>query len=153
MINLKLAEYKDGKFQSFLELCKTELLVNYNFEIKINEEGFLFGRDCIIKISHGIICLSEIETFYKDEKDPLNRLGGLFDGRTYGEGDFVLIKDDEDDIYQCYDVYERWHRRKGDVNSSELTDYDNEGYSDEDYRICENQGNLHENPELYEKIK
>jgi hypothetical protein len=93
MINLKLAEYnKDGKFQGLLELCKTQLLVNYNFEIEIDEEGFLLGKDCIIKISHGFDCLSDIETFYKDKKDPLKRFGGLFDGLTYGEGRFVLCE-------------------------------------------------------------
>ena len=108
MINLKLAEYdlKTGKFQGFLKLCKTKLIVNYNFEIEIDEEGFLLGKDCIIKISHGFDCLSDIETFYKDKKDPLNRLGGLFDGRTYGDGRFVLIKDYEDTVTVDYN-YEK----------------------------------------------
>ena len=97
MINLKLAEYnKDGKFQGFLELCKIQLLVNYNFEIEIDEEGFLFGKDCIIKISYGFDCLSDIKTFYKDKKDPLKRCNGIFDGLTYGEGRFILIEDYED---------------------------------------------------------
>jgi len=140
MINLKLAEYnKDGKFQGFLELCKTQLLVNYNFEIEIDEEGFLFGKDCIIKISHGFDCLSDIETFYKDKKDPLNRFNGLFDGRTYGEGKFVLIKDDEDDIIQ---MGEHFYRRQFDDSDDKL-------YYLKAYIL----GNLHENPELYEKIK
>ncbi len=31
--------------------------------------------------------------FYKDEKDPLNRLNGLFDGKTYGKGRFILVTD------------------------------------------------------------
>jgi len=144
MINFKLAEYnKDGKFQGILELGK----------------DFVFGGEVIgfTSENHDEQSFDKypdlIKWFEKDKKDPLNRFNGLFDGRTYGEGQFVLIINDEDDIYQCYDVYERWHRRKGDVNSSELTDYDNEGHSDEDYRICENQGNLHEKPELYQKIK
>jgi hypothetical protein len=143
MINLKLGEYKNKKFKRFLEIGK----------------DFVFGGEVIgfTSENHDEQSFDKypdlIQWFEKDKKDPLNRFNGLFDNRTYGEGKFVLIINDEDDIYQCYDVYERWHRRKGDVNSSELTDYDNEGYSDEDYRICENQGNLHEKPELYQKIK
>jgi hypothetical protein len=158
MINLKVAEYnKDGKFQGFLELCKTQLLVNYNFEIEIDEEGFLFGKDCIIKISHGFDCLSNIETFYKDEKDPLKRFNGLFDGRTYGEGRFVLIQDEDFGVYE-QKFFDKKHEEfgyglnlKGNISCTfkNASSFTGNVYSTSPKLI----GNLMENPELYEKIK
>jgi hypothetical protein len=76
MISLKLAEYnKEGKFKRFLN-CGIE------------DRQFLFG-DKVIRING----LCE-EDYYKDEKDPLNRFNGRFDGITYGEGRFVLIIND-----------------------------------------------------------
>lgn len=33
----------------------------------------------------------DFERIERDEKDPFGRFGGLFDGRTYGKGRFVLV--------------------------------------------------------------
>ena len=77
-MKLRLAEYKDGKFEKFLELG-----------------DFLFGGDFIALTEKmtllGVWGFDEQISFKKDQKDPLNRFDGLFDGRTYGEGRFVLI--------------------------------------------------------------
>lgn len=77
-MELKLAEYKDGKFKRFLELGTR--IDNFGF---CGEEIIIFDTDC-----------KEYDffSFKKDEKDPLNRFNGLFHGRTYGEGRFVLIE-------------------------------------------------------------
>lgn len=67
---LKLAEYKDRKFKSFLELGRDFGYFGNFIQLTLNP-------DCLVN---------------KDKKDPLNYLNGLFDGRTYGEGRFVLIR-------------------------------------------------------------
>jgi len=92
MINLKLAEYKDGKFLRFLKLG--------------NE--FCYGGDYITVATVAKVTISgECDIggcFEKDKTDPLNRFNGLFDGRTYGKGRFVLIMEShikgffEDDV-------------------------------------------------------
>lgn len=126
MINLKLAEYKDGKFERFLELGS-----NYG--------NFFYCGDCIgiwdesPEIKNGKHC-------FKDEKDPLNRFDGLFDGRTYGEGRFVLIENNQDDIYKCQIASEEEIRES----------YRRDGFYTWENRILI--GNLHENPELFLKI-
>lgn len=133
MINLKLAEYdlETGKFVRFLELGN----------------DFLFGGDIIVFHNPSsqnnykyVDCkgLTHID-YKKDEKDPLNRFDGLFNGRTYGKGRFVLIINNQDNINKNieYDGYE-------DVFIYTLgTDIETNFIEPE---------NLHENPELYEKI-
>lgn len=78
-MQLKLAEYKDGKFEKFLELGK----------------DFVFGGEFILLTEKmtllGVWGFGEPFSFKKDEKDPLSRFDGLFDGITYGNGRFVLI--------------------------------------------------------------
>ncbi len=131
MINLKLAEYnKDGKFQVFLEL--------YNICGFQREITFLLGQDSIRIIEHEIF--GDFWNHERDEKDPINRFNGLFDGRTYGQGDYVLIRDDEDDIFKriVFDGYE------------DIFEYSMTKKEDGEWQLA---GNLHENPELYEKIK
>jgi len=132
MINLKLAEYdvKTGKFHGFLEL--------YNLCKFSREITFLLGQDSIRIIEHEIC--GDYWDHEKDEKDPLNRFNGLFDGRTYGQGEFVLIRDDEDDIFKriAFDGYE------------DFFEYSMTKKEDGEWQPS---GNLHENPELYEKIK
>jgi hypothetical protein len=140
MINLKLAEYnKDGKFQGFMELSRTDLSIFISsFDgdpiIDSKGDGFLLGKERVI-VFQGV---SE-RAFMLDKKDPLNRFNGLFDGRTYGQGDFVLIQDDEDDIIQ---MGQHNYQRKFDDSDDKLH-----------YLGAYILGNLHENPELYEKIK
>ena len=133
MINLKLAEYdlETGKFVRFLEVGN----------------NFLFGGHIIVFHNPSsqnnykyVDCkgLTHID-YKKDEKDPLNRFDGLFNGRTYGKGRFVLIINNQDNINKNieYDGYE-------DVFIYTLgTDIETNFIEPE---------NLHENPELYEKI-
>ena len=139
-MEIKLAEYKDGKFERFLELGK----------------DFLFGGDFIALTEKmtllGVWGFGEQISFKKDQKDPLNRFDGLFDGRTFGEGRFVLI-------HQAGDFYEdsiiddglcgsysvdikllEWGRNGGFVNqnSGELLSLDGSKYL----------GNIHQNPEM-----
>jgi len=132
MINLKIAEYdlKTGKFQGFLEL--------YNLCKFSKEIAFLLGQDSIRIIEHEIC--GDYWDYEKDKKDPLNRFNGLFDGRTFEMGKFVLIRDDEDDIFKriVFDGYE------------DIFEYSMTKKEDGEWQLA---GNLHENPELYEKIK
>lgn len=127
-MNLKLAEYKDGKFERFVELG--EFLLGKNYVLLLNSDDedadfsdYYYGKP-----------------FEIDEKDPLNRFDGLFDGRTYGEGRFVLIENDEDDVYSKldYDGYD-------DIFIYTMKP----AIHDDSFNIC---GNLHENPELFEQI-
>jgi hypothetical protein len=189
MIKVKLAEYKDGKFKMFLnqsELSKEIFETGFdtykadhesdNFLLVDHEsDGFLLGKN-FIKIN----CIADDElngeVFLKDKKDPLNRFNGLFDGRTYGKGRFVLsryaelletYKDDfigtyEDDFI-FYDDGSPEHK-----TVIELVEWDYEDHcfkNGEDGSYCEAcgylswhqglkiAGNIHENPELYEKRK
>lgn len=88
-MKMKLAEYEDGKFLRFLEL------EDYD---KNDRTSFLYGKDCIkivinskLRQKGKIFPNMEYCNFFKDQTDPLNRFDGLFDGRTYGEGRFVLM--------------------------------------------------------------
>lgn len=132
-MKLKLAEYnKEEKFEGFFE-CG---------------EGFLFGGDFIVL---NRLAFDRKEFIYKkDEKDPLNRFNGFFNGRTYGNGCFILIEDDEDDVYD--------QKRYVMVNNIEnniawVSHFTKKnllrGYSVPDPELI---GNLHQNPELYKKI-
>lgn len=73
MINFKLAQCdKDGKFEKYLELGG-----DYG--------NFSYFKSCFIKWHNNFV----------DKKDPLNRLNGLLDGRTYGNGQFILLLENE----------------------------------------------------------
>lgn len=139
MINLELAEYdlETGKFVRFLEVGN----------------DFLFGGDIIVFHNPSsqnnykyVDCkgLTHID-YKKDKKDPLNRFDGLFNGRTYGKGRFVLIlnigKIFQDDVLKS-----RW--LGGDLEVASDQPIEDRYYFLPDEVI----GNLHENPELYEKI-
>lgn len=161
-MQLKLAEYNaEGKFERFLELGKDFgyfgneifLLQVFGAPSTVMQTFTLanwFNGDDRFDVVQKALNQSIIK---KDEKDPLNRFNGSFDGRTYGDGRFVMIKDDEDDIFKCFDPGWTWYRRRGDVEPSELTNYDNGGCGDDEYRICDSLGNLHSNPELWKKLK
>jgi hypothetical protein len=139
MINLKLAKYKDGKFERFVELSKTT-------DFAIVCDGFLLGSD-FIEVSFqersDIVPIGYRSIFKKDKTDPLNRFNGLFDGRTYGEGSFVLIEGvGKDDVYRKV-VYDNEYNEDIFIYTMEDSIY-------EDFQIC---GNLHENPELWGNLK
>jgi len=96
-MKLRLAKYKNGKFERFLELTDADLFVSPSGMIEFEKEGFLLGKDSILVLS--MFGGFNSDYYNKDEKDPLNRFNGLFDGRTYGDGKFVLIIDNNHDIY------------------------------------------------------
>lgn len=82
---MKLAEYKDGKFLMFLK-CGHGV------------DMFSYGDETICVVSSQQEGPYIQETLLRDEVDPLSRFDGRFNGRTYGEGRFVLISGDEDDL-------------------------------------------------------
>ena len=162
MINLKLAEYdlKTGKFVRFLELGKDFGYFGY-FVGVYPQTLFQALRKCIAFVSS--------DSFYGydlDKKDPLNRFGGLFDGRTYGNGAYVLIQGFElkgqkyfqddimgdtlldlkaDDSYSCC---------FGLNAIGILHDFGSYNYEDiTDYLQDDGLKNIHTNPELWDKIK
>jgi hypothetical protein len=165
---LKLAECnEDGKLKRFLELGR-----------RLNH--FIYFGDGISYIEEN----KEQEfpwiehTFSRDEKDPLNRFNGLFDGRTYGGGKFVLIStvcaekdsllDGSRDIYRkenfawLDEVIEVGYCDSGDnyyereivlvkADSSNKLHHNNyDSYGGPRFELI---GNLHENPELWEKVR
>lgn len=142
-MELKLAEYRDGKFEGFIEMANGEIFCYPETGMFLSDQGFLLGNECI-HIGR------DLDYYELDEKDPLNRFDGLFDGRTYGDGRFVLIINNQDRI--VHDHYEtpnyyltNWKREAG-----------REGYSYFSSRLSSDlilSGNLHENPELWEKVK
>jgi hypothetical protein len=119
-MQLRLAQYNaEGKFEKFLECGK----------------DFMYGESFIFIHNLTLQChLWRIGTdgnlyhdFKKDEKDPLNRFNGLFNGRTYGEGKFVLSKGyvetdynhpQRGDIFWEDDVFKfDWEKIKNDEQS------------------------------------
>ena len=135
-MQLKLAEYnlKTGKFERFLELGKHLKCFGY------------FGDEIeICKYPYSPL-------FKKDEKDPLNRFDGLFNGRTYGNGRFILIINQQDQI-----VHDHW---KDEARSFYIVSENGEAYnigeifySSRTAKELVLAGNLHENPELWEKVR
>lgn len=132
---MQLAEYnKDGKFESFLEFDNFFISANWIIvDIKSEYPDATFA------------CGFADNLFKKDETDPLNRFNGLFNGRTYGEGRFVLIEKDEHDIKQIERIF---------PDFKDISYERGKPIFDGRKNRCEFLlGNLHENPELYEKIK
>lgn len=152
-MQLKLAEYnlETGKFERFLKfdnffLSQNWVIVDSKSEFPDLEFAWGFAGNL----------------FKKDQKDPLNRFNGLFDGRTYGNGKFVLIRGVEHEgkvLFEddCVVVKNRYEETETlcKVNIEQESCY-----------CCfivkginiflfndELKGNLHENPELFEKIE
>ena len=135
-IEMKLAEYdlETGKFKQFLELGL--------------EKHFLYGGDIIAfhnpknqyLYRHTDICGRPSIAYNKDKTDPLNRFNGLFDGRTYGNGKFVLVINGEDDILTGFNGDYYWCNVR-----SEL-------YEPAFEQVVDNLGDIHENPELFNNI-
>lgn len=141
MINLKLAQYsEEGKFEKYLELSNNGVQYTPDGKDFMND-GFLLGLNMVMIENND--CM---ECFYKDKKDPLNRFNGLFDGRTYGEGQFILIdcskKVIDGNVVKGYDFDCQWHFI-GLAPSLKFS-------SNSNFEVI---GNIHQNPELWEKVK
>jgi hypothetical protein len=155
MINLILAQYERGKFIGFLEL--------YNLCKIQSEMTFLLGEDSIRIVENEMF--GDYWNYERDEKDPLNRFNGLFDGSTFGEGRFILIKDSDYQFFDCKANFsDRWSYEDG--NSNIFISFEGalcKRYRDRkgffwradfpELEASECIGNIFENPELYEKIK
>ena len=135
-MNLKLADYgiNKEKFERFLEL---------------GEDFGYFGDYVILAMSRDAFFFPPVK-YRRDKKDPLNRFNGLFDGRTYGDGRFVLVIDDCDNIHSV-ETFDNYGVRYKEFLSEES--YSKLNFSSNMYENDKPEGNLHENPELYEKIK
>lgn len=143
-MQLKLADYgeKKEKFERFLELGRAINKFVYCgdlIEIITQKEGQEYAH---------------CHSYIKDDKDPLNRFSGLFDGRTYGDGRFVLIRGIELETGLIY-----WGDEFFSADGETLLSYC------DDREILKSQAavaflekallgiNIHQNPELYEKIR
>ena len=93
-MELELADCQHGKLRNFYKLGKDFgyfgdfIYVKFNF---IEDRKYNYFETETYK--HDGMVEFYAYVFYKDEKDPLNRLGGLFDGKTYGKGRFILVTD------------------------------------------------------------
>ncbi len=124
MIDLKLAEYD-------LETWKFKMFHN------LMDGGFLYGGKYIqvteVSEAEGqVYHIKQDNDYYLDNKDPLNRFNGLFDGVTFGNGRFVLIINNGDIVVQSPDSGNYFHGKRP---------------------FTHEKGNLHENPELFNLIK
>lgn len=141
-MEMKLVEYdlETGRFRKFLQLAECDIFNNScDVDNSVSKAGFLFGYDRVIIVYES----GDLETFQKDEKDPLNRLDGLFNGRTYGNGRFVLIENDEDGVIESNYFGEKYHCLGNNLNILPSPIHSELKFI----------GNLHENPELWEKVK
>jgi len=181
-MKLRLTEYKDGKFERFLDLGSDFgyfgdfILVSNDYEQDFRAE-YTPISDTELDGSCGSVDPTA-ERFALDKKDPLNRFDGLFDGRTYGEGRFVLveglgIKDLHDKEIYIDDILAKYTTLTQDSflvrgNRTHNTGYEGGNFyginlyyhttsaifdsEDIDLR-SQILGNLHENSELWEKVK
>lgn len=141
MINLKLAEY-DLETKKFIKFIK--LGSDYG--------EFMYVGDCVFVIDD--FGYSPDMCHDLGARDPLNRFNGRFDGRTYGHGKFVLILDDQDNVY-----LEKKVATGKDHDGIRFTiDYDCYSFKADEESYYhkkpeqEYQGELHENPEFWDKI-
>ncbi len=154
-MQLKLAEYKDGKSERFLELGE---------EYEGHQCQFGYYGDFIKVYSARADSYGDgYYKFEKDEKDPLNRFPdasgkGLFDGKTYGDGRFVLVKDEDFGVYeQRFFDKEREEFSYGlSLDGKISCTFKNASRFAGKYvssTLPKLIGNLIENPELWEKVK
>ncbi len=164
MINLKLADYGQNKdkFERFLELGADFVYGgNYIFLDGIDEHYFSdeknengeTGLDFLQLAGHELYSTG---IYKKDEIDPLNRFKGLFNGRTYGEGRFVLMCQlkDKDDLYEDTVICAKPDQGYSEILGYGLIQNDFMNISKTYPRIWKEAcGNLHQNPELYERAR
>jgi hypothetical protein len=91
-MELELADCQNGEFKNFYKLGKDFgyfgdfIYVNFN---NFGDHEYNYFESETYK--HDGMVEFYAYVFYRDEKDPLNRLDGLFDGKTYGKGRFILV--------------------------------------------------------------
>lgn len=157
---------KTWKFERFLELSKVrQQPVNEDdYPVKyfdVEGDGFLLAKDYITIVDLFDTKLDG-EIFKKDEKDTLNRFDGLFDGKTYGNGRFVLIKDNDWQFFKSkyhgdktvYSEPDIFFSLRGGLCKRFIESKDFLWRAD--FPILEQSeymGNIFENPELWEKLK
>jgi len=143
-MQLKLADYGENKekFERFLELHIAGEWKYLGNAIEVWNQSLADGQR---NLGANEFCINGWETFYLDEKDPLNRFNGLFNGRTFGNGRFVLIEN-RDFIKQVELIYD---------NGDHFITYETGKsiFDGRKNRIEILQGNLHQNPELWEEVK
>lgn len=186
-MNIKLAEYNaQGKFERFLELGKGfayfgDYIGIADFVWQKEDELTYFEFEERENYRQSDLMMLHL---YKDEKDPLNRFNGLFDGRTYGDGKFVLIENNQDDIAEETEEIKHVLFKKNKDKSHSRTEEENVisnkiiGYRfsngiwfcgggggviktkwngdeiwEEKQRFLKIIGNIHQSPELWEKVK
>lgn len=145
-MQLKLAEYNaDGKFERFLEFSSDGDWKYCGNAIEVYDSSST-------SVTFNIY---DWHLYMLDEKDPLNRFDGLFDGRTYGNGRFILIESEEDDIEVAIDTKTKevlGYGLRGRYLTLSPRRADSAGYVNFNF-YKEIAGNLHSNPELWEKVK
>jgi len=155
IMNLKLAEYKNGKFLRFLELGLDKEFMYGGSHIALNWQSDVLNIDPPY----------DRMSFSKDETDPLERFNGLFDGRTYGEGKFVLILDTnhtpedprEDTIWQDdIAIFGTREVKKYELIKQSIAGYHFNCFESNGKRrdgwIHSAVGNIHQSPELFKEL-
>lgn len=155
-MQLKVAEYKNEKFVGFLELGRDFIyggnFIEVWFEPKIRE-----GLQIQIS-SEELVEEGTCQHYLKDEKDPLNRFGGIFNNRSYGEGRFILVKDGDFGVYE-QKLFDKKHEEFGyglSLDGKISCTFKNTDQFVGKYAsstLPKLIGNLIENPELWEKVK
>lgn len=174
---LRLAEYKENKFEKFLEVGQ-DFLFGEKF-ITVSQKDISTEMSAARNVGEENL----IKFYYLDKTDPLNRFNGLFDGRTYGDGRFILIERNQDDVSQIKEEKKHvlfrknkdgshsrseeekiisevisyrlttpglfFHRGSGSVIE---TKWNGDEIWEEKQQYEKIIGNLHENPELFERL-
>lgn len=145
---------------------KGDLLLPVNLASEVDD----FNEDSLLEIiisslaeseDEGSRDYSDAQVWEKDEKDPLNRFDGLFDGRTYGGGRIVLMrcahKTIRKEIWQDDVILGDGKRvvTQNHATTTLLSRIQKQKYSEfkvdgkASMRII---GNLHQNPELFKTL-
>lgn len=122
-----------------LQLRLIEYTEKGNF-VKILTKDFMYNRDYIYYAPDIINPTNKAYqtlglVLLKDDKDPFNRFGGLFHGRTYENGQYVLEINHQDDVLKSLENHLY-------IRGLDFTRFDKLPV-----------GNLHTEPKLFQEIK